>query len=72
MCEQGLDFLKTVLAPILNQVISKDYNLELKPSAVRFRNWINSFTDFLTLKSLDLPDNDQWTRNSHRREEQFG
>jgi hypothetical protein len=32
--KQGLDFLKSVLAPILKSILSKEVNLELKPQAV--------------------------------------
>jgi len=32
--KQGLDFLKTVLAPILKDVMTKDFNLELKPQMI--------------------------------------
>lgn len=38
--KQGLDFLKTVLTPLLKEVVSKDFNLELKPSIV-YQQMIN-------------------------------
>jgi len=32
--KQGLEFLKTVLAPILKSVMTKEFNLELKPAVI--------------------------------------